>query len=133
MRLLITGVSGFLGAALAEAAQSTPGWQTTGSYFSHAPRAARCPLVQLDLRDATAVRATLAALQADSVIHTACSNRDEDNLNGILPAAENLATACRAHNARLVHVSTDLVFGGSPLTENVTALLKPFTGLTVIV
>lgn len=127
MRLLITGVSGFLGAALAEAAQAANSWQTTGTYFSHAPRAATCALWQLDLRDAQAVHAAFAAIQPESVIHTACSNRDEDNVSAIVPAAENLATACRAHGARLVHVSTDLVFDGEQAPYSDDAAPHPLT------
>jgi len=39
-------------------------------------------------------------------------------------AAENLAKACKAHNIRLIHVSTDFVFGETaplPLTEDMEA------------
>ena len=120
MRLLITGVSGYLGAALAAAAQAAGGWETTGAYFSHVPPNSTCALRQLDLRDAAAVEAAFAAIRPDSVIHTACSNHDDENVSAILPAAENLASACRAYGARLVHVSTDLVFDGeqSPYSDD---------------
>jgi dTDP-4-dehydrorhamnose reductase len=108
-RLLVTGVSGFLGSALAA---SAAGWEVTGTYFSRAAPRANFTQRQLDLRQPRAVDSLLSELRPDAVIHTACSNRDEANIHAILPAAQALATACQAHSARLVHVSTDLVFDG---------------------
>lgn len=111
-RLLVTGASGYLGRSLLGAAD---GWEFTGTFFSRAPRAPRGPVARLqplDLRDRAAVRRLLAAVQPHAVIHTACSNRDDSNINAIVPAAENLAAACRETGVRLVHLSSDLVFDG---------------------
>jgi dTDP-4-dehydrorhamnose reductase len=112
-RLLLTGVSGYLGHYLAGAARSTgDGCETTGTYFSQPTPAPRTALRQVDLRDRAAVRQLLADVQPNAVIHTACSNRDEANVLAIVPAATNLALACHERGVRLVHVSTDLVFDG---------------------
>jgi dTDP-4-dehydrorhamnose reductase len=111
-RLLVTGASGFLGDYLVGAAQAAGGWEITGTCFSTAPPRPISALRRLDLRDRDAVRRLIDELHPDSVIHTACSNRDGENINAIVPAAENLAAACHEHAARLVHVSTDMVFDG---------------------
>ena len=127
MRLLITGVSGYLGAALAGAAQAAGPWETTGAYFSHAPQSSAFAPCQLDLRDAGAVHDAFDTLRPDTVIHTACSNRDDDSVSAILPAAANLAAACHAHGTRLVHVSTDLVFDGERAPYSDDASPRPIT------
>lgn len=127
MRLLITGVSGYLGAALAGAALAAGRWEITGTFFSHTVQNSTCALYPLDLRDTAAVQAAIAAVRPNSVIHTACSNRDEANVSAILPAAQNLASACRAHGARLVHVSTDLVFDGEQAPYADDAAARPLT------
>jgi dTDP-4-dehydrorhamnose reductase len=107
--LLVTGASGYLGHYLAGAAD---GWAVTGTFFSQPAVASRAVLRQVDLRDRAALGHLLAEVRPDAVIHTACSNRDGDNVNAIVPAAENLAAACHERDTRLVHVSTDLVFDG---------------------
>ena len=103
-RLLVTGASGYLGAHLVSAAR---GWEVSGTCYS---QSARVQVRQIDLRDSEAVRQLLASVRPDAVIHTACSNRDDDNISAIVPAACNLAAGCRDVGARLVHVSTDMVF-----------------------
>ena len=108
-RLLVTGASGYLGAHLVSAAR---GWDVSGTYHSQSAPASRAPMRQVDLRDPEAVRQLLASVRPDAVIHTACSNRDDDNMQAIVPAARNLAASCREVGARLVHVSTNLVFDG---------------------
>jgi dTDP-4-dehydrorhamnose reductase len=108
-RLLITGGSGFLGAHLVQAAQD---WKVHATHFSRPLPPARGAAVPLDLRDPDAVRALVRDLRPAAIIHTACSNRDPDNVSAIAPAARHLATAAREFGLRLVHVSTDLVFDG---------------------
>ena len=111
-RLLVTGASGYLGSDLASAARAAGSWETTGTCFSRASPAARPALRPIDLRDRAALDQLLAEVQPDAVIHTACSNRDNANVDAILPAAQNLATACQERGTHLVHISTDLVFDG---------------------
>src|SRR4029079_16126703 len=125
MRLLITGVSGYLGESLAQLARAAGTWEITGTYFSHAPQHPNIDLYQLDVRDASAIQRVFEAARPDSVIHTACSNRDNDNIKAIVPAAENLAGACQTHGAHLVHVSTDLVFDGEQAPYADEAPLRP--------
>lgn len=108
-RLLLTGGSGYLGSHLIQAAQD---WEVYATYFSRPLAPARGAAIPLDLRDANAVRALLRDTRPDAVIHTACSNRDPDNVSAIVPAARHLASAAREFGLRLVHVSTDLVFDG---------------------
>ena len=116
-RLLVTGASGYLGAFLSAAV--APGWDVTGTFLTQSSRPSAVALRQLDLRDGQAVRRLLAELRPAAVIHTACSNRDQANLDAILPAARHLAAACHELGLRLVHVSTDLVFDGehAPYTD----------------
>jgi dTDP-4-dehydrorhamnose reductase len=118
-RLLVTGASGYLGAHLVSAAR---GWEVSGTCYS---RSAQAPLHQIDLRDSNAVRQLLASVRPDAVIHTACSNRDDENINAIVPAARNLAASCHQVGARLVHVSTDLVFDGEHAPYSDDAPLAP--------
>jgi len=127
MRLLVTGVSGFLGAYVAQMAHAAGTLEVAGTYHSHPPQSPGLTPYSLDLRDASAVQRLLAAVRPDSVVHTACSNRDSDNINAIVLAAENLAAACHAHGARLVHVSTDMVFDGEQAPYADEAAPRPIT------
>jgi dTDP-4-dehydrorhamnose reductase len=108
-RLLVTGGAGYLGRRLGPLA-AAQGWTVTSSYHS-APAWFGEPL-RLDLLDGAAVHATVAQLQPTAILHTACSNRDAANIAAIAPAARHLAEAAQAQGARLVHVSTDMVFDG---------------------
>ena len=110
-RLLITGGSGYLGAHLRQAAAAL-GWDVYGTYFSRPFTAGAGEAVPLDLNQPEAAAALVAHLRPDAIIHTACSNRDSANIAAIAPAARRLARAARAHGARLVHLSTDMVFDG---------------------
>jgi dTDP-4-dehydrorhamnose reductase len=108
-RLLITGASGYLGQRLTRAAGE---WDVAATYFSRPVRMGRGQAFALDLREEAAVLAAFERVRPDAVLHTACSNRDADHIAAILPAARNVVAAARSVGARLVHVSTDLVFDG---------------------
>jgi dTDP-4-dehydrorhamnose reductase len=112
--LLITGVSGYLGAALVRAAS---GWEIAGTYREHEPPAGVRPH-QLDVRDADAVATLIGDIKPDVVIHTAYQQDGPDAWAINVEGAENVA---RAAGARLVHLSTDVVFSGDstrPLHED---------------
>jgi dTDP-4-dehydrorhamnose reductase len=102
--LLVTGARGYLGRELL---QRRPG----------AVGASRGAGLRLDVRDAAAVRAALDSLRPAAVIHTAYRPDDRaTTYDGAVAVAE----AAAAVGARLVHVSSDVVFDGEkgePYTE----------------
>jgi dTDP-4-dehydrorhamnose reductase len=125
-RLLVTGASGYLGQAVA-AAGAEAGWEVHGTYFARPAPIANVHSHPLDLRQAAAVDQLLDTACPDAVIHAACSNRDELNIQSIEPAARHLANACRERAVRLVHVSTDMVFDGDHAPYADDSLPQPIT------
>lgn len=112
-RLLVTGASGYLGRAVAAAAADA-GWEVLGATHS-APGPA-----QLDVRDASAVRALVQEFGPTAIVHTAYQQDGPDAHAVTVDGSANVAAAARAAGARLVHVSTDVVFdgrAGRPYTE----------------
>ena len=111
--LLITGSSGYLGRELARRAPDAAGTYLTAD---------RPGAVRLDVRDAEAVAGLMAELRPTAVIHTAYSEAGDDAAREVnVAGARNVARAAADVGARLVHVSTDLVFDGtlgSPYTED---------------
>jgi dTDP-4-dehydrorhamnose reductase len=100
LTLLITGGSGYLGGELVRQA---------GAAAAH-PR--------LELLDPAAVRAGFEALRPSAAIHTAY-RQDDPRVNTEGSAA--VAQAAAEVGARLIHISTDLVFDGrarTPYTED---------------
>lgn len=95
--MLVTGASGFLGRHLVEA----PGdWEVVAP--SHA---------MLDLRRRERTIEFITGWKPQAVIHLAY-RKDRPS---IVDASRHVAEAAAACGARLVHLSTDVVFGGRPL------------------
>jgi dTDP-4-dehydrorhamnose reductase len=122
-RVLVTGAAGQLGHYLREQLPATGAVVIT---------TARTPAPDIDhavdLADASAVAALLAAIRPDVVIHAAaCTDVDgierepERGRLGNEVATRNLAEAAATTGAYLLSVSTDMVFpgdGGAPYSED---------------
>ena len=107
MKLHVTGATGYLGSELA---RLRPDASTE----------------RVDVRDREEVRDLFERVRPDAVVHTAY-RQDEDEVNTI--GSENVARAAAAVGARLVHLSTDVVFDGRKGSRYVEGdELSPVTG-----
>ena len=102
--LLVTGASGYLGAELLRRRPDA-----YGACLTRPERVAPERRVVVDVRDASAVRAAFERLRPSTVIHAAYR---QDDRATTLDGAAAVAEAAAALEARLVHVSTDVVFDG---------------------
>jgi dTDP-4-dehydrorhamnose reductase len=110
-RLLITGGTGYLGGELVRLAAAA-GWDVRASYLTTEPPAGRSHWVRLDVTDPVAVRDLVAAVQPDAVIHTAY-RRDGPAAEAVtVGGAGTVAAAAHEAGARLIHLSTDVIFDG---------------------
>lgn len=102
MTVLVTGATGYLGAAILRAGASGD-VRGVGS-------------ADLDVRDAAAVAAAVQALRPRAIIHAAAANpgaADDDLERVNVGGTANVAHAAAAVGARVVMVSTDLVHDGT--------------------
>jgi dTDP-4-dehydrorhamnose reductase len=109
-RILITGGSSYLGRHLLPLAHDQ--YQLLYTYYSHDPAVLPVHAQQLDLRHPQAVNQLAARWQPQAIIHLAGSDRSEDMTAVICRGAENVVQAAQAVNARLIHLSTDVLFNG---------------------
>jgi dTDP-4-dehydrorhamnose reductase len=121
----VTGAAGYLGAEVVRRAGAA-GWDVVAAVHTR-PAVAGTPL-RIDLRDPVAAAERLRAAAPSAVVHTAYleHGRDRDAVN--VAGSRAVARAAGATGARLVHVSTDLVFDGTlgrPYTEDDEA--RPIT------
>ena len=93
MRILVTGGTGYLGRELV--ARGCVGVSTR----------------DFDVRDAAAVREAVARYEA--VIHTAYRQEPPEAWSVIVDGSRTVAEAASAAGARLIHMSTDVVFSGA--------------------
>jgi dTDP-4-dehydrorhamnose reductase len=109
MKLLVTGGAGYLGSELCRQAVER-GFDVLATQLHTRPLHGRA--VPLDVRDAEATDHALMRHGPDVVVHTAYllagTELERTNVQG----SHAVAQAARRCGARLVHVSTDLVFDG---------------------
>ena len=121
-QILVTGAGGFVGAALLRALGA---WRGAGVLATGRRPASDATWVsggytELDVRDADAVERMLLDFAPSVVVHLAAESRVEAceadrqacwALN--VGAVETLAAACHRHGARLLLMSSDMVFSGA--------------------
>lgn len=108
MKLLVTGGSGFLGSELVRQARAD-GWEVAATYRSRPVDGA----VALDVSDEDAFEALVASVRPDVVVHTAYVLSGAVLWRITADGAAVVARVCERHGARLVHLSTDLIFDGA--------------------
>ncbi|MBI5684652.1 MAG: SDR family oxidoreductase [Verrucomicrobia bacterium] len=116
-KLLVTGASGLLGSHVARRAAGR--FDTLGVFQSFQPPDFPGRLESLDLADAAAVRSRLDDFRPELIIHCAAladadrAQREPDLARRLnVDATATLAQAARRLGAKLLFVSTDLVFDG---------------------
>jgi dTDP-4-dehydrorhamnose reductase len=116
-RILVTGVSGFLGRYVAGSLQDR--YHVLGTYRTHATALDGCELTCLDVADAEGVRTITQAFRPDVVVHTvalgdvdACEGHPHEAYRINVQGTEAIAQAAVALGARLIYISTDQVYDG---------------------
>ncbi|MEA2341527.1 MAG: dTDP-4-dehydrorhamnose reductase [Solirubrobacteraceae bacterium] len=118
--LFVTGLAGLLGGELARQALAA-GCEVRGTVLQRPCDVDGVGAERVDVRDAGAVRDAIAAARPDAVVHTAYRQGGPDARATIVAGSAAVAAAARVVGARLVHLSTDVVFSGRlarPLTED---------------
>jgi dTDP-4-dehydrorhamnose reductase len=115
MRVLVTGASGYLGGALLRYLDAErPDWDVHATFFSIPPSDGYPNAHALDLRDPASVERVLAQAEPDLILHTAALNAgDADEMyktNGM--GSAYVARGAAKRGARLVHLSSDVIFDG---------------------
>ncbi|MCB0880793.1 MAG: sugar nucleotide-binding protein [Thermoleophilia bacterium] len=118
-RILVVGASGYVGRELCRVATAA-GHDVVGTRLRGTPAPGDDARV-LDVTDAAAVRALMAAVRPDVVVNTAYMQDPPHARPVNVGGAGHVAAAAATAGARLVHVSSDVVFGGTsadPLRED---------------
>ena len=120
-RVLVTGAPGVLGRVVVGQALAL-GHDVVGISRRGGQVGGRVEAEPLDVRDRPAVRRVVSAARPDLVVHTACA---QDDWATTADGAAHVALAARSAGARLVHVSSDVVFSGADVMYAERALPDP--------
>jgi len=112
LQMLVTGGSGYLGKWVARLARFD--WDVTATYLNHPADEPDVAWRRLDVRDEAAVEKLVDRVRPAVIVHTAAANpgsgADFDAAN--VTGARHVARAAVSCGARLIHVSTDVIFDG---------------------
>ena len=123
MKVLITGGSSFLGQHLVPMAIEQ-GHDVLYTTYASDPLELACRR-PLDVRDGNAAMRLAEMFRPDAIIHLAGSNRNDDMANVIVAGAESMVKAAESVDAKLVFISSDVIFDGKDAPYNETATPNP--------
>jgi dTDP-4-dehydrorhamnose reductase len=121
VKLLVTGAAGYLGSEVCRQALER-GYDVLATQLVTPPPFGRA--VRLDVRDGEAVERLCLRHGPDAVVHTAYVQHGPQMESTIMRGSDAIARAAHRAGARLVHLSTDLVFDGeqgAPYSEEAEA------------
>ena len=131
MRILITGASGLLGGRLGLLLSGNH--EVTGLVRSR-PAPDGIASLAADLSDVAALGDVLDSAQPEAVVHCAaladaeiCEREPERARRENASVTRHLASQCRARGARLISISTDLVFDGLQAFAREDSPARPLT------
>lgn len=125
MKLLVTGGSGFVGAGILRRAPKE--WTIAATYFAHPIEQGNVAAFYVDVCDADALNRLFSDFHPDVVIHAAALMSGDAMMRTNVDGTRNVARAAKSVDARLIHLSSDVIFDGehAPYTED--ALPAPIT------
>ncbi|MFN8471717.1 MAG: SDR family oxidoreductase [Anaerolineae bacterium] len=107
--LLVTGGAGYVARHVIRRAG---GWQVYATFHHAPPNSDNAVWRALDVRDGAAVAALVQELRPTAIIHTAYQMNTPDMDTVVIDGTRHVAQAAVRVGARLVHLSTDVVFDG---------------------
>jgi len=116
---LVIGGSGLLGSRLIELLTAA-GESVSATYFSNEIAHKGCKMLQLDIGDKRKVDEVIGTLKPHTVINASgerntryCERNPDEAYRVNVEGTENVVRACKAVGARMVFISSDLVFDGT--------------------
>jgi dTDP-4-dehydrorhamnose reductase len=124
---LITGSSGLLGSEVMAQAASMGFQHLWGTWCNHRPshRPPEAQLIRLDIGDEASVKRVIQDLRPHVVIHTAYSKKPDLTEQVTAQGTAHVAQALANSGARLVHVSSDVIFDGEHGPYDESAIAAP--------
>ncbi|MDJ0553137.1 MAG: NAD(P)-dependent oxidoreductase [Microcoleaceae cyanobacterium MO_207.B10] len=129
-KLLITGVSGFLGWNICQIAQNK--WQVYGTYFTHPVQIPGVISLKVNLGNFGEIKSLFENIRPEAVIHAAaisspnlCQTYPTESYQINVIAANYIAELCADYQIPCVFTSTGLVFDGLNPPYRETDLVSP--------
>lgn len=116
MRILLTGASGYLGGAVLRTMEALqPEWDVHCTLFSIVPSDEMPNSHHMDLREEASVARVLDKVQPQIIFHTAALNQGDaqDMYDTNARGTGYLARAAAQCRARIIHLSSDVIFDGA--------------------
>ena len=125
MKLLVPGGSGYVGAGILR--RVPPEWKIAATFLAHPFEQSGVAAFRVDVRDADAVNRLFDGFRPDIVIHTAALMSGEEMMAVNVDGSRHIARAATRYHARLIHLSSDVIFDGEHAPYDESASTAPIT------